>query len=298
MQLNDIFIYALRELNGFDDNAIDKAVHLANNDVVENVEEFIDFINFNIEEGKFPLIKQPFSERTIRKAIEKVKSEEDQMIHRVNVIDGEYPQKLLQSQIGALSTLAYKGNLSNLDRKTIMITGTSSVTTNAKFASKYFGRLFASAGYNILTSFSEGCEQCSIDGCIEAQGLSSFFLPHCINHLSAKELQVIKPELETGRSTLISAHTNITSNVDTIDDSYRYLAALADCLIIPQISHDDNVMRLVQKCLAANKPVFLIRYKTGNGKEYDCTRMLELQKIRYLSSNTALLQVKNVIGEA
>ena len=75
MQLNDIFIYALRELNGFDDNAIDKAVCLANNDVVENVEEFIDFINFNIEEGKFPLIKQPFSERTIRKAIEKVKSE-------------------------------------------------------------------------------------------------------------------------------------------------------------------------------------------------------------------------------
>jgi len=54
MKLNDIYISALKELNGFDEDAIEKAILLAKNDVVETVEEFIDFVNFNIEEKKFP----------------------------------------------------------------------------------------------------------------------------------------------------------------------------------------------------------------------------------------------------
>lgn len=70
MELSDIFICALKELNGFDDKAVDKAIDLAKNDVVESVEELIDFINFNIEEKKFPQITNPYAESVIRKAVE------------------------------------------------------------------------------------------------------------------------------------------------------------------------------------------------------------------------------------
>ncbi len=71
MQLNDIYIHALKELKGFNDEDIEKAIALAKNDVVETVEEFVDFINFNIEEKKFPNITHPFDINIIKKAVEK-----------------------------------------------------------------------------------------------------------------------------------------------------------------------------------------------------------------------------------
>lgn len=298
MQLSEIYIYALKELKDFDEEAIEKAILLAKNDVVETVEEFIDFINFNIEDKKFPQITQPIDVRVIRNAVDKAKKNKGHTVHYVSIATGGYPEKILHANIGIISPLWYKGSLDNIERKTIMITGSSSITNNAKLASKYFGKLFASNGYNILTSFSEGCEQSAILGCIEASGISTFFLPHAIEPLSHKEKKVISRELETGRSTLISASLSLRANEDSILDSYRYLIAISDCLIVPQLSSNDTVIILVRKFLAANKPVFLIKYKTGDGVEYDCTNILTPLGVKYLSSNTALKQIKDAIGDA
>lgn len=298
MQLNDIYIYALKELKGFDEKAIESAIILSRNDVVESVEEFVDFVNFNIEERKFPQIAKPFDERVIRKAVDKAKKKEGEIVHYVSIATGGYPQKLLQSQICPLSALSYKGNIKNTERKTIMITGSSLITNNAKLASKYFGKIFAANGYNILTSFSEGCEQSSILGCVEASGISTFFLPHNIEHLSIKEKRVIPGELEAGRSALISASNLRKANDDTIEDTYRYLMAISDCIIVPQLSSHDHVMQLIRKFLAANKPVYFIKYKTGGAAEYDCSNILTPLGAKYITSNTALKQIKDAIGEA
>lgn len=298
MQLSDIYINALKELDGFDEEAVEKAILLAKNDVVETIEEFIDFINFNIEEKKIPHITQPFNSDIIRKVVEKVRKNEGQIVHCVSVTAGSYPQKLLQSQIRILSPLYYKGSLKNLARKTIMITGSSSISNNAKLASKYFGKLFAANSYNILTSFAEGCEQYSILGCIEASGFSTFFMPHSIEHLSTKEKEIIQGELEAGRSTLISACNISRANESTIEDTYRYLTAVCDCLIVPQLSSNDIVIQFVRNYLALNKPVFFIKYRTGDGTEYDCTHALTPLGVKYISSNTALKQIRETIGEA
>lgn len=298
MRLNDIYINALKELNGFDEEAVEIAILLAKNDVVETVEEFIDFVNFNIEERKFPQINKPFDKNIIKRAVDKVRKNEGKIVHTVSIESGNYPQKLLQSSLGILSPLFYKGSLKNLARKTIMITGSSSISNNAKLASKYFGKLFAAHGYNILTSFSEGCEQYSILGCIEASGFSTFFLPHSIENLSAKENKIIQGELENGRSTLISASKLSMADESTIENTYRYLTAVCDCLIVPQLSSNDIVMPFVWNCLALNKPVFLIKYKSSDGIEYDCTHTLTPLGVKYISSNTALKQIKEAIGEA
>lgn len=298
MQLSDIFIYTLKELNGFDEEAVEKAIILAQNDIVESVEELVDFINFSIEEKKFPGITQPYDEKIIKKAVDIAKKKEGKIVHHILVAGSEYPQKLKQAHIGVLAPLAYKGNLINIERKTIMITGSDSVTNNAKLASKYFGKLFASKGYNIITSFSPGCEQCSILGCVEASGFSTFFLPHSIEHLTAKQKKVIQSELEAGRATVISVSDSPKATKETIDESYRYLSALADCLIIPQISINDSVMDLAQIYFDSNKPVFLIQYKTGSSIEYDCEYLFEVRGSKYLSSDTALKQVVDAIGTA
>ena len=298
MQLSDIYIYALKELKGFDEEAIEKAILLARNDVVEHIEEFIDFINFNIEDKKFPQITQPIDARIIKKAVDKARNNIGQIVHYVSITTGGYPEKILQSNIGTPSPLWYKGSLKNIERKTIMITGSTSITNNATLASKYYGKLLGAKGYNMLTSFSKGCEQNSISGCIEVSGISTFFLPHSIEILSAEEKKVIQKELETGRCTLISACNSSKANEDSILDTYRYLTAISDCLIVPQLSSDDPVITLVRNFLDANKPVFFIKYKTGNGTEYGFTNLQIQLWVKYLSSKTALQQIIDVIGEA
>ena len=293
--LKNIYINALKGLKGFDESAIEKAISLAQNDVVETVEEFIDFINFNIEEKKFPQIIKPFEERIIKETVDKVKHSAESMSLYVSTKSDAYPLKLLNSNIEPLSPLSYKGNLKNVDRKTIMITGSSSITKNAKMASKYFGRFFARSGYNILTSFDDGCEQNSILGCLEAFGSSTFFLHHDIDSLSEKEKNVIENELSTGHAALLSIFNSSYANINRIEETYSYIAAITDCLIVPQLSYSDEVMDLVMKCLKANKPVFFIKYKNGKGEEYNCSNLI--RRIKYLSSDTTF-HVKAAIGEA
>lgn len=297
MGLSNIYIYALNDLDGFNEETIEIAINLADNDVVETVDEYIDFINFNIEEKKFPGITNTFPEKSIRKAVENAQKNESKIGHVIHVSEPGYPSRLYQARVNNLASLVYKGNLENLERKTIMITGSTAITTNAKVAAKYFGKLFASKGYNILSSFAEGCEQNAIYGCTEARGISTFFLPHSIESLTAKEKRTIQNELETGRSTLISLSSAPNkANEDSIAKSYGYLSALADCLIVPQISYDDEIMFLVRMFLASNKPVFLISYKSMDGDEYDCDYVLKNLGAKFLSSDSALKLVRDAIG--
>lgn len=295
MPISDIYIYALRHLEGFDEEAIETAISLAKYDVVEDNEDFIDFVNFNIEDRKFPHITKPFKIHDIEKAVDIAKENESYMPHYIDASSPMYPKKILQSSIANRATLSYIGDLKNIERKTIMITGSSAITENAKQASTYFASFFSKHGYNILTSFSDGCEKSAFSGCVKASGFSTFILPHSIEYLSEAEKGMILPEIMVGRSTIISASKSKVVNKRTRDVSYRYLAAILDCLIVPQLSFDDDVINLVINCLMLKKPVFFIRY-TRKGNEYDCESSLLPLGLRYISSITALYHVSKTIG--
>lgn len=296
MRLSDIFIYALRELNGFDEEAINIAIKLAKNDIVETDDELIDFINFNIEDEKFPNLTQPYDEKVIRRAVEKARKNENKIVHHLYLDSEEYPNKLLNSHVAYPKEIAYKGTLKNLNYKIIAITGSTTSTNNAKLAAKYFGKLFASNGYCIMSSYSGMCEQHAIKGCNEADGRSIFFLPQYLENLTDKQQSAISYELETGRSTLMSVAKISRANDDTIEEAYYYTMSLSDCLIVTQIKRADKIMRLVEKFLAANKPVYIINYLTGDQAEYDCISYLTMRGAKFISSSTALAQIQEAIG--
>ncbi len=285
-------------LDGFSEKNVLKAITLANNDVVETLDDFIDFVNYNIEDRKFENITQPFNEDTIKKAVGKALRNKDNIVHYVDPTDSSFPKKMPIEEMEVPPLLKYKGNLKNLKRKTILITGSPTVSDNARFASEYIGRLLASNGYNILSSFSNECEQNAIKGCKEAKGVSTFFLPHSIEKLTSKEKDVIQSELDSERSIIISADDYALANAKSIENFWKYAMALADCMIISQISKIDYIFDYVKKYLKSDKPVFLVKYKTINTEEYDCIKILESLKVMYLSSNTVLEQIKHTIGEA
>ncbi len=298
MSLSDIFIYALKKLDGFTEENILKAIDLANNDVVETLDDFIDFINFNIEDNRFANITHPFKESLIKKAVEKAIINEDNIVHYANATDERFPKKIFSEQVEGISLLKYKGNLDNLNRKTILITGSPTVSGDARLASEYIGKVLAINGYNILSTLSNECEQNAIKGCKVAMGISTFYLPHSVEHLTNKEKDVIQHELDTNRSLIISADDNTLANIKTRENSYKYATAFADCMIIPQISSDDYFMSYVETYMALDKPVFLVKYKSKSNKEYDCIRKLESLGVMYLSSKTIYKQIKDTIGTA
>lgn len=275
-----------------------KAMNLAKNDVVETLDDFIDFINFNIEDNRFENITQPFNKEIIKKAVENALKNKDNIVHYVNPVDESFPKKMATEQMGKLPLFMYKGNLEILKRKTILITGSTTVSDNARLASRYIGKLLASNGYNILSSFSNECEQNAIKGCKEAKGVSTFILPHSIENLTFEENEVVQNELDSKRSIIISDVDYALSNAESVENAIKYSMALADCLIIPQIRNADYLFDLVEKYLKSDNLVFLIRYKTKNKIEYDCVRALESLGVMYLTSNNVLNQIKNSIGEA
>lgn len=298
MSLSDIFIYALKKLDGFTEENILKAIDLANNDVVETLDDFIDFINFNIEDNRFANITHPFKESLIKKAVEKAIINEDNIVHYANATDERFPKKIFSEQVEGISLLKYKGNLDNLNRKTILITGSPTVSGDARLASEYIGKVLAINGYNILSTLSNECEQNAIKGCKVAMGISTFYLPHSVEHLTNKEKDVIQHELDTNRSLIISADDNTLANIKTRENAYKYATAFADCMILPQISSDDYLMGYVETYMALDKPVFLVKYKSKSNKEYDCIRKLESLGVMYLSSDTIYKQIKDTIGTA
>lgn len=298
MNLSDEFIYALKQLDGFNKSNILTAIELANHDVVETIADFVDFINFNIEDNRFSDITKPFKAETIKKAVGKAIREKDNIVHYLNTADGWFPKELPEEKKGKTSLLKYKGNLEILYRKSILITGSHIVTNNANMASEYIGKVLASNGYNILSSFSGECEQNAIMGCAVAEGVSTFFLSHDIEHLKKEEKDIIQNNFELVRTIIMSADDNILPTNKSVDNAYQYLTALADCMIIPQISESDYFMDFVEKYLESDKPVFLVKYKTKSNKEYDCIRKLESLGIMYLSSNSILKQITDTIGNA
>lgn len=296
MELSDIYIYALKELRGFDNEAIEIAIELAKNDIVETIDEFVDFLNFNIEDQKFPQISQTYDIKIIKNAVECARKNQH-LIHRVNDDDTLYPKKLKLVHIDNVRALFYKGNLKNINHKTIMITGSPTSTNEAKLAAKYFGKLFATEGYNILTTYSGQCEQSAFAGCSDASGISIIFVQHNIDKLSAKVMKAIQSDLEEEHATIVSA-CNTSNDVIPLDSFYRCLANLLDCLIIPQLSFGDKIMQLVQMCIDMNKPVYLIKYKKAHVNEYDCAEALQFLGANFLTSNTALKRVQATIGNA
>jgi predicted Rossmann fold nucleotide-binding protein DprA/Smf involved in DNA uptake len=292
-----VYENALQKLNGFDALSIEIAENLAENDVVETIGEFVDFINFNIEEGKFPHISKPFNEKYLRDAVAEAQKEVYNIVQSVDVDNTMYPKRLLRSEIDSPSRLFYKGNLNNLKRRSIMITGSYEVSRNAEYAAKFYGNLFASNGYNMLTTLASGCEKSSMSGCSKAKGNCTFFLPHSLKHLSLGETNAIKKGQDDGRTTALSVSREAKCNTSSIQEAYRYVAALADCLIVPQLSFHDDVFNFIRSFFNTPKPVYFIQYKNTNN-EYDCKTYLEPLGLQYLISDTALETVQNAIGKA
>lgn len=85
MKLSNIFLSAIRTLVDFDEQAVAIAKKLAREDVVETVEELVDFINFNIEDGKFPMISKTFEEDVIRDAVEKARKDECEKTSQMSI---------------------------------------------------------------------------------------------------------------------------------------------------------------------------------------------------------------------
>ena len=109
MSLSDIFINALMKLDGFTEENILKAINLANNDIVETLDDFIDFINFNIEDNRFTNITHPFKDSLIKKVVEKTIINEDNIVHYANATDEQFPKKIFSEQVEGISLLKYKG---------------------------------------------------------------------------------------------------------------------------------------------------------------------------------------------
>ena len=74
--------------------------------------------------------------------------------------------------------LYYKGNISVVSMPAVAIIGTRNPTKEGVVAGEQMGKLFAEAGFNIVSGLALGCDSAGHRGALSAKGVTTAFLAH------------------------------------------------------------------------------------------------------------------------
>lgn len=289
MAFNPEFKFALLQLGFVEDN-ISNIIDLAKYDVVETNEDFIDFINYNIEDGKIPYCSTPFTKATLLKAIDNGhKAYMKSTRFGLNILtysDSRYPKNIKTCEDGlesfsAPDIIQFMGNIELLKKKSILITGTDQPSIEAIYASMFLGKLLSQT-YNIITCLTPGCERVAYDAVEENKGNSTLLFAQKIETLSRAEGQIINKCLRQKRGLCLAYQGKRKEERGYI------LAALADCIIVPECYAIDDAFKICRYGIKMGKPVFYVE-----GESYNVLK--ELYGAKPITSSNALIKIRETI---
>lgn len=299
MAFNPEFKFALLQL-GFGENIISDIIDLAKHDIVETNEDFIDFINYNIEDGKIPYCSTPFTKTTLLKAINNGhKTYMKSTKFGLNILtysDNRYPKniKTYEDKLESFSApdiIQYMGNIELLKKKSILITGTDQPSIEAGYASRFLGKLLSQT-YNIITCLTPGCERIAYDAVEENKGNTTLLFAQKIETLSKTEGQIINKCLRQKRGLCLAYQGKHCKQIEERD---HIIAALADCIIVPECYTMDSAFEICRYGIKMGKPVFYFETESSNElNAFYRKNLLELGAKPITSSN-ALKKIKEAI---
>lgn len=308
MNLPTKYIIALQQLQGYGSVTIKKILDLLKNHNIATLNELYEFINYNIDEKKIIRVKKKsYNEYedaliTANSIVEKSITNGVQII---SMLDKQFPENLLSTidEEGKLTVpiiLYYKGDISVTKRKGIAIIGTREPTSEGKLAGEYYGKLFAEAGYNIISGLAIGCDTAGHKGALSiAGGLTTSFMAHGLDKVYPEENTRLAEEIVEKGGLLMSEYPiGINVNRYNLVARDRLQAALADVTIVIQTGVNGGTMHASNAALKAGKPLFCVRYpKLMEHNKTQGNAVLVNKGGVYLQSSTALSQVETALAD-
>lgn len=157
--------------------------------------------------------------------------------------------------------LFYKGNLNALKKPGFAIIGTREPDEDGQKAGPYFAHAFAQQGLNIVSGLALGCDTMAHRGALAVGGTTTAFLAHGLDMVYPPENESLAKEIIENGGLLLSEYpigTQVSRYNLVARD--RLQSALSQACLVIETGLNGGTMHVARATLAANKPLFAVRY--------------------------------------
>lgn len=227
-------------------------------------------------------------------------------IELVGYYDDEFPEALRKTvdEEGKLNPpllLWYRGDLSVTQLPGIAVIGTREPTDEGVIGGKYLAGEFAKRGFNIVSGLAVGCDTCGHQGALEAGGKTTAILANGLdsNSIYPPENRDLAESIVKNGGVLLSEYPiNTSVNRYSLVARDRLQSGLAQATLVIQTGKSGGTMHAAKATLAANKPLYVMRFKKEETNKHDkClgNEALHEQGAIYLKGNDNIDEISNRI---
>lgn len=313
-QINTLQIIVLSLLDGVGNKTIQRIVEVVDerNLIIDNPRDLCEFLKMAKLNKLVPRLKDysiddvnhqfSIAQRIIDEGLHND-------IHAISYLDDDYPQPLLKTvdEKGNPSVpilLYYKGNIAAASLPGLAVIGTREPTSEGERIGEFLAFEFAKRGFNIVSGLAVGCDTCGHRGALKANGKTTAFLAHGLTTIYPPQNESLAKEILEKNGLLISEYpigTNLTTYNLVARD--RLQSGLSKATLVIQTGRTGGTMHAVHSTLAAQKPLFVVRYEDSftlmhektQGNEYLASRP---NCARYISENDNIDKIANELKDA
>ena len=197
--------------------------------------------------------------------------------------------------------LWYRGDFSITKLPGIAVIGTREPTEEGIIGGKYLAGEFAKRGFNIVSGLAVGCDTCGHQGALEAGGKTTAILANGLdsNSIYPPENRDLAEYIVKNGGVLLSEYPiNTSVNRYSLVARDRLQSGLAQATLVIQTGKAGGTMHAAKATLAANKPLYVMRFKKEETNKHDkClgNEALHEQGAIYLKGNDNIDEISHSI---
>lgn len=207
-------------------------------------------------------------------------------IHAVSYLDDDYPKQLLKTvdekgNPSAPILLYYKGDIATASLPGLAVIGTREPTSEGERIGEHLAFEFAKRGFNIVSGLAVGCDTCGHRGALKAHGKTTAFLAHGLTTIYPPQNESLAAKILEEGGLLMSEYpigTSLTPYNLVARD--RLQSGLSKATLVIQTGKSGGTMHAVHSTLAAQKPLYVVKYQDAytiahektQGNEYLASR--------------------------
>lgn len=279
---NTIQIIALSQLQGVGSKTIIKICEVIKEQsiILQNTNDVFEFLKLAKDRkliSRLPDIDENEINLAFSAANRIIDESEKIGVNAISYLDSNYPKQLLKTVDDKGTTsfpvvLYYQGDISTASLPGIAIIGTRDPTSEGVRIGQYLASEFAKRGLNIISGLAIGCDTCAHQGALKVDGRTTAFLAHGLNTIYPSQNESLAKDIIDNNGLLMSEYpigtTLTTYNLVARD---RLQSGLANATLVIQTGKSGGTMHAANSTLAANKPLYAVKYLDAETAAHDKT---------------------------
>ena len=228
-------------------------------------------------------------------------------IFATSYLDDEYPQSLLKTvdekgNEAVPVVMYYKGDISITQQPGIAVIGTREPTNEGERVGTLLASRFAEQGFNIVSGLAVGCDTCGHLGALSAKGKTTAILAHGLTTVYPPQNEQLATRILENGGLLLSEYpigTSLTTYNLVARD--RLQSGLSKATLVIQTGRSGGTMHAVHSTLAAQKPLYVVRYQDTATLAHEKTagnEYLAQREAKYISETDDIAKIAARIKSA